>query len=440
MLASALACCSPARASDAPEADGIAFFESKVRPILAERCYRCHGPDSGKGKAELRVDSLEALLRGGESGPAIVRGKPDESLLILAVRHDGAVSMPPKAKLPQAEIDALARLGQDGRTLARLLAEPRRPLPARRQRESGMTRRALSGRFNDRPFRRRRRSSVRPGPVRRSTPSSRRARRPRGCGRRPAADQRTLLRRATLDLWGIPPCPEEIDSFLRDTSGQAFERVVDRLLASPLYGQRWGRHWLDVARYADSNGMDDNLAYSDAWRYRDYVIAAFNADKPFDRFLAEQLAGDLLAATEPGRRDELLVATGFLAIGPKMLAEDDPVKQQMDIVDEQLDTTCRAFLGLTLGCARCHDHKFDPLDMGDYYGMAGIFNSTRTMITFRVDSKWNSTALGGARGELRLDDLEQIIDRHDNALVNGNTTAMSPRRARWPIRPCSRTQ
>jgi hypothetical protein len=241
----------------------------------------------------------------------------------------------------------------------------------------------------------------------------------------PPADKRILLRRATLDLWGIPASPAEIDAFLRDDSQGAFERVVDRLLASPRYGERWGRHWLDVARYADSNGMDDNLAYSDAWRYRDYVIAAFNADKPFNRFAAEQLAGDLLADSEPARRDELVVATGFLAIGPKMLAEDDPVKQQMDIVDEQLDTTCRVFLGLTMGCARCHDHKFDPLTMGDYYSLAGIFKSTRTMISFRVDSKWNTTALGGSRARGHLEELEREIDEHDNALVNGATNRMS---------------
>ncbi len=212
---------------------------------------------------------------------------------------------------------------------------------------------------------------------------------------------------------------------MRDESPDAFARVVDRLLASPRYGERWGRHWLDVARYADSNGMDDNLAYPEAWRYRDYVIAAFNADKPFDRFLEEQLAGDLLAEVEPARRDELIVATGFLALGPKMLAEDDPVKQQMDIVDEQLDTTSRVFLGLTMGCARCHDHKFDPLLLTDYYALAGIFKSTRTMLTYRVDSKWNATGLGAEQSTLRLEDLEQIIDRHDNALVNGNTNKMS---------------
>ena len=256
----------------------------------------------------------------------------------------------------------------------------------------------------------------------------------------PAARRRTLLRRATLDLWGIPPCPEEIDSFLRDDSDQAFERVVDRLLASPHYGERWGRHWLDVVRYADSNGMDDNLAYSDAWRYRDYVIAAFNADKPFDRFVEEQIAGDLLAEAEPGRRDELVVATGFLAIGPKMLAEDDPVKQQMDIVDEQLDTTCRAFLALTMGCARCHDHKFDPLDMGDYYGMAGIFKSTRTMITFRVDSKWNATGAGRLR---EPSCGSRTSSKSSTGMTMRSSTAIPPRCRRRSVRPipaCSRTR
>ena len=241
----------------------------------------------------------------------------------------------------------------------------------------------------------------------------------------PRADKRTLLQRVTLDLTGLPPTEAERDDFERDNSAEAFARVVDRLLASPRYGERWGRHWLDVVRYADSNGMDDNLAYSDAWRYRDYVIQAFNDDRPFDRFVQEQLAGDLLARAEPERHDELVVATGFLSIGPKMLAEDDPVKQQLDIVDEQLDTTCRVLMGLTMGCVRCHDHKFDPLSMGDYYALAGIFQSTRTMLSYRVDSKWNATGLGGPEAAFRVEDLEQIIDRHDNALVNGNTTAMS---------------
>ena len=435
VLTAILACPAVAQESAKPTAKtsgstsgeaGTRFFESKVRPILAEHCYRCHGPDSGEGKARLRVDSLESLLRGGVSGPAIVRGEPDQSLLILAVRHDGRrVDAARRRSSREAEIDALAAWVKMGapwpalhQSSTRRLRPERRPHRMGRQArgvlgvpdppgsDSAAGRRYALAPLADRP--------LHPGEAR----SGRAAAGAAGRQADPAAagDARSP---------GHPPSPEEIDAFLRDDSAQAFERVVDRLLASPRYGERWGRHWLDVVRYADSNGMDDNLAYSDAWRYRDYVIAAFNADKPFDRFVEEQLAGDLLAEAEPARRDELLVATGFLAIGPKMLAEDDPVKQQMDIVDEQLDTTCRVFLGLTMGCARCHDHKFDPLTMSDYYGMAGIFKSTRTMLSYRVDSKWNTTALGGPRAALRLEDLEQIIDRHDNALVNGNTNRMS---------------
>src|SRR5262249_9411562 len=186
-------------------------------------------------------------------------------------------------------------------------------------------------------------------------------------------------------LTGLPPTPQEVDAFLNDPSPDAFVRVVDRLLGSPQYGERWGRHWLDVARYADSNGMDENLVQANAWRYRDYVIAAFNRDLPYDRLVREQLAGDLLpTATSEEERAERIIATGFLALGPKMLAEDDPVKMEMDIVDEQVDTLGKVFLGLTLGCARCHDHKFDPLPTADYYSLAGVFKCTLTMDNFRV--------------------------------------------------------
>jgi hypothetical protein len=416
----------PSSAQEPTDA-GAKFFESKVRPLLAKHCYRCHGPKTVEPEAELRVDSLDALLKGGVSGPAIVRGEPNQSLLILAVRHDGAVSMPPKKKLAQAEIDALSAWVKMG---APWPSANKTPAP---------TSTPSAGKLPDWDEKARRFWAFQP-PKESALPKVNHARWPRspidhfilakleGAGLHPAppADKRTLIRRATLDLWGLPPTPDEIEAFVADDSPEEFERVVDRLLGSPRYGERWGRHWLDVARYADSNGMDDNLAYSDAWRYRDYVIAAFNADKPYNRFVEEQIAGDLLVDDNPSRRDELVVATGFLAIGPKMLAEDDPVKQQMDIVDEQLDTTCRVFLALTMGCARCHDHKFDPLAMSDYYGMAGIFKSTQTMVSYRVDSKWNATGLGNPQSAFRLEDLEQIIDRHDNALVNGNTNRMSP--------------
>jgi hypothetical protein len=204
----------------------------------------------------------------------------------------------------------------------------------------------------------------------------------------PPADRRTLIRRATFDLTGLPPTPEEVDAFLADRSPGAFEKVVERLLASPQYGEKWGRHWLDVARYADSNGMDENVHYGNAWRYRDYVVAAFNNDKPYDRFIQEQIAGDLLPGEDGPARHERLIATGFLAIGPKVISEVDDQKMLMDAIDEQIDTVGRTVMGLTLGCARCHDHKFDPISTEDYYALAGIFKSTRFMTVMKKPRMW----------------------------------------------------
>ena len=211
----------------------------------------------------------------------------------------------------------------------------------------------------------------------------------------PQADRRTLVRRATYDLTGLPPTPEEVEAFVNDASPDAFAKVVDRLLASPHYGERWGRHWLDVVRYADSNGLDENVAHGTAWRYRDYVIAAFNSDKPYDLFVREQIAGDLMAPVghAPDWREKR-VATGFLALGPKVLAESDKKKMEMDIVDEQLDTLGRAVMGMTIGCARCHDHKFDPVSQEDYYALAGIFTSTRTMENFATIARWHENGVG----------------------------------------------
>ena len=205
----------------------------------------------------------------------------------------------------------------------------------------------------------------------------------------PPADKHTLIRRTTFDLTGLPPTPDELDAFLSDDSPLAYEHLVDRLLASPRYGERWGRHWLDVARYADSNGLDENLSYANAFRYRDYVITSFNKDKAYGRFVQEQIAGDLLPDSADSESNlERLIATGFLAIGPKMLAEDDPTKMQMDIIDEQLSTIGQALMGLTLGCCRCHDHKFDPLPTRDYYSLAGILKSTKTMENHKVVAVW----------------------------------------------------
>ena len=380
----------------APTPDALEFFEKKIRPLLVEHCYECHSATTTKKLgAGLRLDSRAALLKGGESGPALVPGKPDESLLIRAVRYaDKEFQTPPKYQLRAAQIadlTAWVKMGApDPRTAP--LAEAATPKAKTIDLAAGRQFWAFQPIQNPPPAR------VRDAHWPRSALDQfiLADLEAKGLAPAPPADKRTLIRRATFDLTGLPPTPAEVQDFLADTSPQAFARVVERLLASPHYGERWGRHWLDVARYTDSNGLDENLAYANAYRYRDYVIRAFNADKPYDRFLHEQLAGDLLpenpAATEAEKFDPL-IATGFLALGGKMLAEDDPLKMEMDIIDEQVDTTSRALLGLTMGCARCHDHKFDPIPTEDYYSLTGIFKSTKTMENFRVVAVWHEHKL-----------------------------------------------
>jgi cytochrome c553 len=376
--------------------DGSGYFEKNVRPLFVEKCMACHGSGSAPAMSGLSLDSRESLLKGGTRGPALVSGKPEESLLLRVVRHsEGAVKMPPGKKLSDAEIVALARWIEMGAPWGKQAA----PVSAAKY------------------------WSFVP-PQAPSVPTVRNAamvRTPidafvlaelekKGLKQAPLADKRTLIRRATYDLTGLPPTPAEVQAFLNDNSPEAFAKVVDRLLASPRYGERWGRHWLDVARYADSNGLDENLVYKNAFRYRDYVIQAFNKDKPYDQFIREQLAGDLLPSSDNATTFERWTATGFLSLGAKMLAEDDPVKMEMDIIDEQLDTTARTFMGLTIGCARCHDHKFDPIPQADYYAMAGIFKSTKTMENFRVVAKWHEHVLAPKEDRDRLAAHEARIE------------------------------
>ena len=373
--------------------DDLKFFEARVRPLLAEHCFKCHGPEKQKG--DLRLDSPAALAKGGSSGtPLFDRDKPEAGLLLRAVRHaTGVEKMPPGKKLADADIAALAQWAARGAPF---------PAPAN---VAGLD---PAKHWAFQPVR----APAVPAVKRVAWPQSDLDRfvlaKLEAAGLKPAppADKRTLLRRATFDLTGLPPTPDEIDAFLKDDSPRAFETVVDRLLASPAYGERWGRHWLDVARYADSNGLDENVAHGNAWRYRDYVVAAFNADKPYDRFLREQVAGDLLPAADRSARNDQLVATGFLALGPKVLAEPDEKKMELDIVDEQLDTLGRTVLGLTLGCARCHDHKFDPITASDYYGLAGVFAGTKTMEHFKKVARWHENPLATP------DDLKRKAD-HD---------------------------
>ncbi|WP_417850849.1 DUF1549 domain-containing protein [Thalassoglobus sp.] len=358
---------------------GIEFFESKIRPLLIDRCADCHGADLQE--AELRLDTPGHLLAGGQSGPIVVAGKPDQSLLITAVGFkDEALQMPPDDKLTDAEIALLTKWVEMGAPApdAELIASKQRiPFDVNEARKhwsfQDLKRPAvpeiagLTNPIDQFIYAKLEEKQLFPAP---------------------SATKRVLIRRAYFDLIGLPPTPEQVQAFLDDDTPEAFDKIVEELLASPHYGERWGRHWLDVARYADSNGLDENIAHGNAWRYRDYVIESFNSDKPYDQFVKEQLAGDLLEGPEETRY-ERLIATGFLSLGPKVLAEADQTKMLMDIIDEQVDTTGRAFLGLTLGCARCHDHKFDPIRADDYYALAGIFKSTYTMESLKTIAKWN---------------------------------------------------
>ncbi len=386
-------------AEPAPSPAAIEFFEKKIRPVFAEHCQKCHGGDKVKGG--LRLTTRALLLKGGDTGPAVLPGDPEKSLLIRSVGyHDEQLKMPPKGKLSDTQIADLTRWVKDGAAWPEsdkttVAADPKGPLFSKEQREF----------WAFQPLRQTMPPAVKNNgwplsPIDRFLLSRLEE---KGLQPAPPADRRTLIRRATFDLTGLPPTPEEVEQFLADKSPDAFARLIDRLLASPTYGERWGRHWLDVARYADSNGLDENTAFGNAWRYRDYVVQAFNKDKPYDQFLVEQLSGDLLPSSGNEAVDqEHLTATGFLVLGPKVLAEPDKQKMVMDIVDEQLDVTCRAFLGLTAGCARCHDHKFDPIPTRDYYSLAGIFKSTRTMATLSTVARANERPLASKEEESKV--------------------------------------
>ena len=354
--------------ADGDDAPALAAFENEVRPLLVARCVKCHGPK--KQESGLRLDGRDAVLRGGESGPAVVPGKPGASLLIEAIKRLGDLQMPPDAPLKGEQIAALTRWVANGALW---------PDPAR----GASTRRDPIG-TADRDF-----WSLRPvappdPPPVKDRGWLRTAVDPwiltalEAKGLKPVApsDRPTLIRRATFDLTGLPPTTGELDGFLADTSPDAFARVVDRLLASPAYGERWGRRWLDVARYADTAGETADYPVRDAYRYRDYVVSAFNRDTPYNQFVREQVAGDLLAADGPPEAyAERVTATGFIAVS-RRFGFDSENYQHLTIQDT-IDTLGQAVLGLTIGCARCHDHKYDPISARDYYALYGIFESTR---------------------------------------------------------------
>jgi hypothetical protein len=387
-------------AQESPEPKGVEFFEKKIRPILAERCHSCHSAQAEKLKGSLYLDSREGLMKGGDTGPAIVPGDPAKSLLMKAVRWaDDDLKMPPKKKLGTdqiADLEAWILKGAPWEATDQAAGKPRKQV--------GLTIEEGRKFWAYRPVRKPAIPGVRDaswpkGDIDRFILAKLEA---RNLKPSPAASKAVLLRRLYFDLIGMAPGPEQVDLFAKDESPDAYENVVDRLLASRQFGERWGRHWLDVARYAESLTLR-GFIMKEAWRYRDYVIDAFNADLPFDRFIREQIAGDLLpsAALEDRRRQ--LVAATFLMLGNSNLEEQDKKQLEMDVVDEQLDTLGKAFLAQTIGCARCHDHKFDPIPTRDYYAMAGILKNARSLEHANV-SKWLEAPLPAdpaREGELR---------------------------------------
>lgn len=358
-----------------PSAAELKFFETKIRPVLVEHCYVCHSAKAakqGKLKAGLQLDTRAGLLTGGDSGPAVVPGKADESLLLQALRYDG-VEMPPEGPLSEEVVADFKRWIATG------AADPRDGQIAGVRR--GLTIEEGRKFWSQQPIRRHDAPPVRDpdwcaGPIDRFVLARQEA---AGIRPVPDADPHTLIRRLYFDLTGLPPTPEEVDAFVADPSPQAIEVLVDRLLASPRFGERWARPWLDAVRFAESNGKDRNIVWHHAWRYRNWVIDAFNRDLPYDEFVRDQIAGDLRGGTTAEERSQRLVAVGFLALGPKALAELKRDVFRMDVIDEQIDVLGKSMLGLSIACARCHDHKFDPIPTLDYYALAGIFGSTQLL-------------------------------------------------------------
>jgi hypothetical protein len=444
----------PVAAEPRPSKDGIEFFEKKIRPVLVHNCYKCHSGDAAKAKGNFVLDTHDGLRKGGATGEVISPRHPEKSLLIEAIKYEG-LEMPPDEQLPEeviADFEKWIEMGAPDPRLGKA-ANPKNKVDlasAKRywafQNPKTVTPPAVHDKSWSRTdldrFILARLEKEHLQPV-------------------VDADRTTLIRRVTFDLIGLPPTPEEIDAFIRDTSANAFATVVDRLLASPRFGERWGRHWLDVVRYGESTGKERNVPYRYAWRYRDYVFDSFNADKGYDKFIVEQLAGDLVQTTDLAERNRMAIATGFLAIGPKSVNVNNPEQFKVDVMDDQIDVTGRAFLGLTIACARCHDHKFDPIPQTDYYAIAGIFHSTDTLAgvsagrrtaTERqlVALKGNDRTLREAQPETReqaalqdeISKIEKELDdlhRMQKQAMKKVPQAMAGKRRKAPPAPAAKT-
>ncbi len=405
--------------------EDMRFFESKIRPILVKHCYECHSTDSGKARGGLKVDSRDALQRGGDSGPAVVPRSLEDSVLYQALLyHDSGWQMPPKGQLPQSTIDDFRQwilLGAPDPRVANLAPDVASEMDIEAGRQFWAYRpltqtpppestsdwptttidRYVAAQLNDQKL----------------TPVD-------------DAAAEVLVRRLYFTLTGLPPSPADLnnwaaklDAAVGSSRQSVVAQLVDSLLASDRYGERWGRHWLDVARFAESTGGDHNNIYQHAWRYRNYVIDAFNDDKPFDQFIREQIAGDLLPISSDQEWANNVIATGFLAIGVKSVGEEDQQRFFADLVDEQIDTTTRAFLATTVACARCHDHKFDPIPQTDYYALAGIFRSTETHYGLlkaqarQATTLIDLTGMGPSAGapELTPEAYAALVEQRDDA-------------------------
>ncbi len=342
--------------------EGVEFFEKKIRPILVDQCYSCHSAQAKKLKGGLKLDTRDGVLKGGDTGPAIVPGKPDESLLIKAVRYkEEELKMPPKQPLAAgqvADLEAWVKRGApDPRSGAPPAADPglakaRAHWAYQKPKESALPP------VKDKQWSR--------NPIDAFVLARLEE---KGMKPQPPADRHTLIRRVSFDLTGLPPTPEEVEAFEKDAALDAYERLVDRLLASPHYGERWARHWLDVARYSDTKGyvFQEERRYPFAYTYRDWVVRALNEDLPYDQFLIQQIAADKIVS---GEDKGALAAMGFLTLGRRFL------NRIPDIIDDRIDVVARGTMALTVGCARCHDHKFDPIPTKDYYSLYGVFASS----------------------------------------------------------------
>lgn len=407
-----------------PNAEHVAFFESRIRPVLIEHCYECHSDETEDVAGSLWLDTAGGMMDGGDSGPAIVPGDVDGSLLITAIRYESS-EMPPSGRLPDPVIEDFEKWIRDGAVDPRTSAGPshQRPTPSGIDLEDGRKFWAFQ-------------------PVQSSNVPP-----PHGDQRlsdswidaflddelsqagvvgNEAAATDAQLRRLSFDLMGLPPSEDMIDAWRSDPTDRRWSQIVDRQLASPEFAEHWARHEMDIARYADSNGADFNATHHDAWRYRDYLIRNIASDLPIDAMIRQQIAGDLLPSGSPEQRYDQLVATTFLMLGTKMLSERNKTKLTMDVVDEQIDTVGRAFMALTLGCARCHDHKFDPVPTEDYYALAGIFRSTRSLEgeSQKYVSTWRPSPLPASPDlvaahkayDAEMKELQQAIKEKNNEL------------------------